>query len=238
MPRDVAFCRAWLEHFDLRTAWDKAGFSAKNKGWARIAENKLKRFSEYLKPLQQAKTQKVAERLVIKQSDVLDAMARKAIFNPLDFIERSKAPPKREIAGTNGAATSEIAQWNGEQIYGERLKPISKLTREQAMTVELVSDATGMVSYRLPGAREQHQYLVSLGRQFGMFSEKVIMERRQEEQRLPLLQLENVPTHQLHDLMLRLLPLVGSDFAQSLGLTDEEIAEAAAIYGNQGTPQE
>ena len=60
MPRDVAFCKAWLKHLDPRKAWTEAGYSSRNKAWARIAQIKLVRFSNYLKPLQEAKSIQVA----------------------------------------------------------------------------------------------------------------------------------------------------------------------------------
>ena len=231
--RDRKFCECWLRHFDHLRAYREAGFAtASNHGkWAGRALDKLKRFSEYLRPLREAKAREVAEKIVMHDQDVLEAMARKAVFNPLDYIERTATPLVRMVKKDGqDQLVEETITWDGKPVHGERLRPISELTREQAAAVEVVGVVGGVVQYKLPSAREQHQYLTSIGRQLGMFLEKIIMEKQNHQHRHAHLHLENVPTERLQTVTRQLLPLVGQDFATQLGYSQEEIEEAIAEF--------
>jgi hypothetical protein len=70
-----------------------------------------------------------------------------------------------------------------------------------------------------------------LGKQVGMFLEKIILENRQVLHQHAHLHLENVPSELLDKLRLQLLPLVGDDFARQLGFTPQEVEEAAKTQG-------
>jgi hypothetical protein len=234
MPRDLRFCTAWLEHLDLRKAWQEAGYSQRNKGWARRAQSKLKRFSGYLEPLQRAKAEKVAERLVICQGDVLQTMRAIAFANPLDFFEKTNIPETRELKDESGQIQVEPVMFNGAPVYRMMQKPFAELTSEQAMAVELIHGAGGEVlGYTLPSLKVRHQFLYSLGKNLGLWIDELAKQNHQQLHKHAHLHLDSAPTEKLAELEQRLVAIVGPDFARTLGLTSDEIDQALQMYGEQ-----
>lgn len=226
--RDVKFCERWLEHFDKKRAYIEAGFKWNNNSGIR-ALDKLQRYQEYLRPFQEAKAKVVGERLALDQEKVLQAMSKKAFFNPLDFIERTAAPLTREVKekiGDKERISIQTIVWDGKPVFGERLKPYSELTAEQAAAVEVTGVVGEVIRYRLPSIREQHMYFKTLGQQFGMFLDKLILERHNHEHRHAHLHFDNVPSERITTVRRQLLTMVAPEFAQSLGFTPEELEEA------------
>ena len=228
---DQKFCERWLVHFDKNRAYMEAGFKAYRKSIGTMSQKKIERFAEYLRPLQEAKARAVAQRLAIGQEDVLKAMAAKAVFDPGDFVERSTEQLFTEKIGKGKRVIRKPVFWNGQPVFEERLKPFSELTQAQRMSVEVISDAAGRIHYRLPGVQDQHQYLTSIGRQLGLFHEKLIMERHNHTHRHATLNLDGVPTEKLDQLVRMLLPMAGNEFAALLGFTAEEVQAAALEEG-------
>ena len=226
--RDKLFCKKYLEHFDRQRAYTEAGFTAsKASNIAQQSARKLNRFEAYLKPLQEAKAREVAKVLVVDQERILQEMSRKAVFDPGDYVERSSDPLTEEVKeGKNKVTRTRL--WNGKPIYGERMKPFHELTAAQRMTVEITGIVGDQVQYRLPTIREQHAAQVALGRQFGMFLDKLIIERHNSKGAHNTLALQNVSTTQLQHITEQLLPYVGQEFASRLGFTIEDIEEARA----------
>jgi hypothetical protein len=238
---DKVFCARWLEHFDTPRAYKEAGFKGGRKAGTR-ALAKLERFAEYLRPLREAKSREVAKSLDVEQADVLQTMARKALFNPQDFIERSETPMTRTVRkkdAKSGAEveSEEVLTWEGKPVHATRWKPIHELTREQLATVHVTGSVGGVLQYRLPDPREQHQYLSSMGRQLGMFLEKIIWENHQHRHLHAHLHLDDVPTSKILALTQDLMPLVGPEFAQQLGFTKEEYEEATKVPGGVLMPE-
>jgi hypothetical protein len=224
--RDRKFCERWLVHFDHKRAYKEAGFSMNRAGPAEAAK-KLEQFTEYLRPFKEAKAREVAKVLVVEQEDVLKAMSRKAVFDPGDFVETSDTAKTQTVSDPEtGELIEQPVVWEGKPIFASRLKPFESLTSEQRQTVEIVADSGGEVRYRLPSIREQHTHLISLGRQYGMFIEKLITERHLHRHNHAHMQLDGVPTAKLEDLTLELLPYVGAEFATQLGFTQQDIEEA------------
>lgn len=238
-PKDVKFCQSWLEHFDKKRAWVEAGWKWNSNSGLR-ALDKLQRFEAYLRPFQEAKAQALGAQLALDQGQVLQAMSKKAFFNPLDFIERTQVPLTREVKSKEeGGAekiTLEPVLWDGKPVYGERLKPYSELTAEQAAAVEVLGAVGEVVRYRLPSIREQHTYLKTLGQQFGMFLDKLILERHNHEHRHAHLHFDNVPTDKITLVRQQLLTMVAPEFAQSLGFSAEEV-QAAQVEGGVLMPE-
>lgn len=229
--RDKAFCERWLIHFDKDRAYKEAGFQG-NTNTGTAALRKLERFADYLRPIRDAKAKLVAERLMIDQDQVLQGMVKKVFFDPTTFYERSAKPLTRMAKPKGEAAPAEeIVTWHGQPVYAERLKPYSELTPEQRAVVEITSDTGDQLRYRLPTIREQHTYLTSLGRQFGMFAEKLIIERHQHKHQHHTLSFTDVPTAKLNALTRQMLPMVDAEFAQMLGFTPEDVAAAAKDEG-------
>jgi Terminase small subunit len=230
--RDKVFCERWLIHFDKDRAYKEAGFTTTSNRAGNLALNKLERFADYLRPIRDAKAKIVAERLMIDADQVLQGMVKKVFFDPTSFYERSPQPLTHMVAVEGKKEKVEqVRTWHGSPVYGERLKPYSDLTPEQRAVVEITSDAGEQLRYRLPTIREQHTYLTSLGRQFGMFAEKLIIERHQHKHQHHHLSFNDVPTAKLNALTRQMLPMVDMEFAQMLGFTPEDVAEAAKDEG-------
>lgn len=230
---DRKFCERWLTHFDHLRAYREAGFNMQGAGTRSAA--KLVRFREYLRPLQEAKARIVAEKIALDQADVLEALTAKVTVDPKAYIQRTDKPLTREVKTKDKTGKEVVAleerSWNGKPIYGERYKPFCELTPAEARAVEIVSDSGDTIRYRLPSIREQHKYLHTIGQQLGMFLQKIIFENHQHRHQHAHLHLENVPTAKLQSLTRQLLPLVGEEYAKSLGYTPEEFAEATADEG-------
>ena len=229
--QDKRFCERWLVHFDKDRAFREAGFAC-NVGYGTRALNKLEQFAEYLRPLREAKAKVVAERLAIDGDAVLQGMTKRVFFDPTMFFERASEPLTEwvHVPGCTLEVQRPI-EWDGKPVYGERLKPYADLTPEQRQVVEITGESGGQIHYRLPTIREQHMFLTSLGKQFGLFAEKLIMERHLHKHTHAHLTFENVPTQKLTALTRQMLPLVGLEFAQSLGYTAADIEQAALEEG-------
>lgn len=229
--RDVKFCARWLEHHDARRAYREAGFVTAPNNDSKGKE-KVKKFWPYLEPLMAAKARVVAERIGVTNDTVLREMAAKALYNPGDYLEVSPETLTYTKKDEKTGLEVKVDQtWFGKKQREVRYKPLEELTVEQLRAVEIITGPGGRLSYRLPTVREQHQYLQSLGRQMGMFMDKIILENRQTLHQHAHLHLENVPTAMLEQLRTQLLPLVGEDFARQLGFTPQEVEEAAKSIG-------
>lgn len=229
---DKLFCERWLIHFDKDRAYREAGFGkAGGRYVGHLAISKLEKFADYLRPIQEAKAKAMAERLAVDSEKILEGMTKKVFFDPTSFYERTQDPLTETVKEKVNGETVEVERpilWDGKPVYGERMRPYSDLTPEQQAVVEITSTAGGRIQYRLPSIREQHQYFTSIGRQFGMFAEKLILERHNHTHKHTHLSFEKVPTQRLTELSRQMLPLVDREYAQMLGFSPEEI-EAAAL---------
>ncbi len=238
-PRDKKFCDRWLIHFDHVRAYKEAGFggSKDKRNYSTHALAKLRRFEDYLRPLQQAKAQVVAKRLTVSSEDVLDQMTRAATFDPREFLEVSDEPIMKKVKDEKGQETEQISLFAGRPRYASRLRPLHELTAEQAAVVQVIGQVGDEVIYRLPTVRERHAALTSVGRQLGIFLDKVIWESHQYRHRSFSLQVEQMPTDKLTGAVRQLLPFVGPDFAAQLGFSQEEVAEAITQIETRDTPE-
>jgi len=229
--QDRRFCERWLIHFDKDRAYREAGFSTAHGNTGTYAISKLERFADYLRPIREAKAKIMAERLAVDAEKIVRGMTQKVFFDPATFYERSLAPLTHwvKVAGKT-EKVEEVMMWDGKPVYGERLKPYSDLTAEQQAVVEITSTGE-RIAYRLPNIREQHMYFTSLGRQLGMFAEKLILERHNHEHTHQHLEFTGVPTAKLQSITRQLLPLVGVDFARTLGYTPEDVEAASRDEG-------
>ncbi len=225
--QDRLFCERWLCHFDKDRAYREAGFTAhKNDG--HVSLRKLEKFADYLRPIRDAKAKLVAERLMIDDEKVLKGMVKMAFFDASQFFERCTEPLTEWVKVEGKKEKVErVMMWDGKPVYGERMKPYSDLTPDQQAIVQITGAMGDRIFYRLPSIMEQHSYLTSLGRQYGMFADKLIVERHSHKHVHHNLNFTNVPTTQLQSLTRQLLPLVDSEFAKQLGYTPEEVEEAS-----------
>lgn len=223
--RDKLFCKRWLETFDTRRAYAEAGFRGSKGSITINAPRKLAQFMEYLRPFQEAKAREAAKILLVDQEQVLTAMSHKALFDPGDFVERS-AEPLTVTVKEGKRKVTRTRLWDGKPVFGGRMKPFFDLTPEQRLTVQITGVVGEEIQYRLPNTREQHTAQIAIGRQFGMFLDKLIIERSQAKGAHRELDIKDAPTSALKQLTLDLLPFVGQEFASRLGFTLEDIEEA------------
>lgn len=239
--RDRLFCEKWLEHFDHTRAYIEAGFAthtgegstAKKKGvysnTTSRALKKLQSFWTYLEPLRMEKARAVAQQVVLNAADVLDIMGRHAKIAVQEFIEPNPTALTESVKNASGEWVTQPLLEDGKPVYGTRLKPIERLTPEQASIVQVTGQEGGHVRYRLPTIRERQGFLVALGRQMGLFLDKIIMETHNHQHQHAHLHLEDVPTAKLKELSAQLMPLVGRDFAAQLGYTADEIDQMIGV---------
>ena len=231
-PADKKFCERWLIHHDKDRAYREAGYTSKSAHAGHAASAKLEKFADYLRPFREAKAKVMAERLALTSEQIVDGMAGKVFIDLSTFYERSAEPLTEWVEGPKkGQKIEQVRTWHGKPIYGERLKPYSELTREQQAAVEITDTRGGVIHYRLPTLREQHMYLTSLGRQLGMFAEKLIIERHNHSHVTATLNFNGVPTPKILELQKALLPMVGVEFAQQLGFSPADVEAAAEEQG-------
>jgi len=222
------FCERWLIHFDKDRAYSEAGFNPRSMGGTGPGIM-LERFAEYLRPIREAKIKLMAQRLVVDSDKIIAGMSQKVFFDPTTFYERASKPIMEwvDVPGCK-LEVERVVTWDDKPVYEERLKPYSDLTPEQQAVVQITSTKGGRIHYRLPTIAEQHTYLTTLGRQLGMFAEKIILERHNHQHTHQHLSFDGVPTGKLQALTRQMLPLVGLEFAKQLGYTEAEV-EAAAL---------
>ncbi len=231
--RDRMFCDRWLLHFDHVRAYLEAGWAPNDRigklgtNTAVRARQKLEHLWPYLEPLRDAKARIVAERVALSQADLLDLLGRMAKFNPLEYVETSTTAATTTRTAADGAKIEDPIEFNGKPVFRSRLKPLQDLTPEQAATIQLHADGD-TVTYRLPNIRERHAALLLLGKQMGMFLDKIILQNHEHQHRHAHLHLEGVSTDQVRALAAQLSQFVEPEFAKGLGYTDEDIARMRA----------
>jgi hypothetical protein len=228
--RDKKFCDRWLAHYDHNRAYVEAGFSAKSRRRYHLAKAKLKRFTAYLRPFQEAKAQQVGTQLALNEGDVLETMKAIAFANIQDYYVKTSEPLVNKVADKDGNVTLEPVLFDGKPVYRMDPKPLYELTREQAMGVEPVYAFGRLVGYQTASFKVRHQYLESLGKNLGLWLEDLVKRRENERYKHMHLHLEKVPTEKIVEIEQLLIAVVGPEFARSLGISAEEIA--AAIGGS------
>jgi hypothetical protein len=231
--KEKLFCERWLIHFDKDRAYREAGYIQRGRGSGagHLASAMLERFADYLRPIREAKAKIVAERIFVDSEKVLEKMVAQGFYDPSGFYEKSTEPLTEWVEEDGGKEMVErVVMWDGKPVYGERMKPYSDLTPAQQAVVE-ITRVDERIQYRLPTISERHTNLAALGRQFGMFAEKLIVERHNHQHTHQTLTFENVSTLKLQTLTQQLLPMVGLEFAQTLGFTAEDIETASREEG-------
>jgi len=229
--QEKRFCERWLIHFDKNRAWREAGYSPSGDGGTGPGKM-LEKFADHLRPIREAKAKIMAERLAVDAEKIVAGMASKVFFDPTTFYERTLAPLTEWVKLPRAKERTErVVTWDGQPVYGERLKPYSDLTPEQQAVVQITNTEGDRIRYRLPTIGEQHSYLTSLGTQIGLFAQKLIVERHTHRHTHQHLSFDGVPTQKLTNLTRQMLPLVGLEFAQRLGYTAEDVEKAALEDG-------
>lgn len=154
--REQKFCEHWLEHFDPIRAYKQAGYAV-NSSMNRRSLELYRKFSHYLEKLRAVKGKELAKRLAIRETDILEEIAALGFANVQDYVE--------------------VYTENGKELL--RRKPIMQLTRGQASAVTQVEfHPDGTVTYLLPEPKDKRPALELIGKNFGMFDQKLIAEHR------------------------------------------------------------
>lgn len=189
--QEEIFCREYLKSYNAMAAAKIAkiyGRTTSNNAYKLVA-----RFSPYLQYLQAEKTQAVAKKIVYDQESILQALARVMDHDPRDF-EEEVTVGRRKV---------------------RRMKPLSKLTREQALLVADIWQEGGEVKYRLESRARARQML---GKHLGLFHDKLIAEHRHAHLHAAV-DLSHVSNEQLATLEGELLRILGPQADRILGYT-------------------
>lgn len=153
--RDKKFCERWLVHHDHNKAYLEAGFVPTRSGGG------LKKLAQYRKYLERNLPRveiQVAKQIAYERVDILAAIANVGYANVLDYIEPFETvDPETQMLHQH---------WT--------LKPLHKLTREQAAAIDEVhyDSVTGRLGYTLPSAKTRLSALTTLGEQAANFKKK------------------------------------------------------------------
>lgn len=194
----MAFCEAYLSHYNK----DRA---ARDAGYAGGQGNRIfRRFKVYLSQRQIQKEAETTKTMVAGQKEILEELIALGMANPLDYIE-----------------TYEHLDADGIMQTKVRQKPLTSLTRLQAASVSNIRFKDGVATYRIPDVREKIQGLISAGRHFGMFHDKLIQEHRHLHMKQGV-DLTDVGSALLEEIETKLLQVLGPEKSRLLlGVTHE-----------------
>lgn len=206
--KELAFCEFWLSHFDHVRAYKQAGYQ-------RSADKALRLYrilAPYLEKLRTEKGKVLAKRLAVREADVLDEIVALGFANPQDYVEEYI----EEIAGKPPATK-------------HRRRPLMELTRAQAAAVTCIKfHPDGTVTYELPEPKDKRPALELVGKNFGMFDQKLIAEHRHIQKQRST-ELEKIDTDKLQAFEEALIEAIGPRAAQNfIGYTREVEEESDA----------
>lgn len=217
-PMHVAFCEAWLKHFDHKRAALDAGYS---KSW--VAKNNprelMERFASYLQKRREQKEAAIAKELALEQKDILSAMYAVASSNVQDYVK--EVDELEEVVDQDGTK---------KQVVVRRLRPkgVLELTREQAAALSsVVFHPNGTVSYALPDDRTKHMYWKDLGQHLGLFHPKLIAEHRHEH-RHRMVSFRDMDAEKLAQAEAMFLEAMGQEGKRMLGIIEGEYEDISA----------
>lgn len=152
--------------------------SAKTVGysdsWAKSnAYNEIKRYDTYISYLQKLVVEQRVRILAIDTQSVLDEIARIGMVNEFDYIVVETDPKTQQKS--------------------VRRKHLHELSRDEMAAVKIVRLPNGTLTYDL---RDKDPMLLALGKNLGLFNEKLIIERRNSSLSAKM-DLSKVPTDQL-----------------------------------------
>lgn len=202
--RDLKFCERWLVHHDHNRSWRESGFKVHTNSSSQ-ALRKLAIFRRYLERMQPKVELQVAKKIAYDRQDILAAIANIGYANALDYIE--------EEGVVNPETKVMERHW--------RLKPLYRLTREQAAAIDEVfwNEAAGTVGYSLPKAKTRLSALTTLGEQAANFKKSDVVHNH--------LHLgEHVPLEKIRQLKQMFIEAMGPQVTRELlGMTEEEQAQ-------------
>lgn len=205
------FCEHWLRSHNPSAAAKSVGISSYNKVGRRWRE----KFADYLGRRTVSVEREVSKAIAYDQQDILNEMAAIGFANPLDYVVKT------------------TEEKDGKVVEGYAFKPLEELTRFQAAAVSNVRIVGGKVQYRIPGTADKHRYLFDLGKNLGLFDDKLIQEFRHKHLHAHI-DFSQLPQEQLQSLEQILIGAVGPEASRLLGLQPQplEVEDATPIPGN------
>lgn len=193
---EIEFCERWLTAKDHTVVADQMGIS-------RVRGLRWRRkFTGYLVKQIDRLAVEVTKKIAYDATDVLQAMAAVSFCNPLDFLVRKEGN-----------------KW--------RWKRMEELTFQQATlvhSVEVTED--GRVNYKLPTAKMKFINQQALGKNLGLFDDKLIQEFRHKHLHTHL-EFKAVSTDKMQQLEQLLLEALGPEAQRLLGIQQEEPIQAS-----------
>lgn len=207
--KEHAFCKAWLQHFDIGRAAKEAGYriGPNQTGNAHQIFDRLRGYLEHQLSLRE---KAIAKEFVLDQKDILREMANIGFANAHDYVKIVQEEEKDPETGAK------------RMVERERQKPLRELTRAQAAAI---SDVTfhpdGSVTYKLPDEKSKHPYLKDLGQHVGLFHPRLIQEHRHQHLHASL-SFRDMDTSKLAQAESMLLEAMGPEGRRMLGIVDAE----------------
>jgi hypothetical protein len=171
------FISGYVQHSNVMRAATDAGYTeewGKKKAYA-----VLKEYEAYVSYLQKLVTEERVKILAIDTQSVLDEIARIGLINEFDYLVIEDV---------------EIREDGKTKIVRRaRRKELHELTRDEMVGIRVVRKPDGSLTYDL---RDKDPMLLALGKNLGLFNEKLIIERRNFNLNARM-DLSNVPTEQL-----------------------------------------
>lgn len=213
-PKEHAFCRAWLNHYDIHRAYQEAGYADSVSNGA-AGKRVFDRLRSYLEQQLELKQKVVSKELALDQKDILSEMAAIGFANAQDYVAIVEESVKDENTG-------EV-----RMVKRERQKPMMELTRAQASAISNVTfHPDGRVTYQLPDERSKHPYLKDLGQHLGLFHPKLIQEHRHQHMHAAI-SFRDMDTSKLAQAESMLLEAMGPEGRRMLGILDAEFEEVS-----------
>jgi phage terminase small subunit len=151
----IRFLDAYVTTGEVVQSARDAGYS---EAWAlKNAHKHLKTYTLYVAYMKQFVSEQRAKLLAIDTQSVLDEIARIGMANEFDYI-----------------VVDEV-EIDGKTIKRARRKELHELSRDEMVAIKVVRASNGRLEYDL---RDKEQSLLALGKNLGLFNEKLIIERR------------------------------------------------------------
>lgn len=167
-----------------------AGYS---RSWAdKSAFKHLKKYTLYVGYMKQFVSEQRAKILALDTQSVLDEIARIGMANEFDYI------------------VIDEVEVDGKPVKRARRKELHELTRDEMVAIKIVRLPGGGLAYDL---LDKEPALMALGKNLGLFNEKLIIERRNVNLSAKL-DLTKVPTEALLEVIRSFEKVVGDAGAQ------------------------
>lgn len=155
-----------------------------NEVWAsKHAYEVLKEYGAYIAYLEDKVIENRAKLLALDTQSVLDEIARIGMINEYDYLVIEMVDKK-----INGQI---------QKVPQARRKELHELSRDEMVGIKIVRGSDGKLTYDL---RDKDPMLLALGKNLGLFNEKLIIERRNYSLSAKM-DLSNVPTDTLKEII-------------------------------------